>query len=204
MTDAQIETLIDLEVAHAGIEPVPEPEKPPELPPVPIQATVLRYKVGTLVFASAIDAQKVADLTVYQEEYDWNGAGNDFRWLKPCSYNVESVRYYEEKDVKANVGALKDRKNKTNATVSVSKAYTDYKQSIADIRETVYTELRKAREFKRQLDLAHQQWKKFIKLAEGNTAVAEKFFLDAYKNNPDMAAKATDFKTEILYAQEQK
>lgn len=195
MGEQQIADLIELEIAHAGIQPVPEPTT--KLAPFDqLVPKVTGYTIGNLVFATEAEAQQVASMMVLKEVCDYS-VSYDHKWLEPDEKTVKIEHYYTEEDVHAHQSVLKEQKAKKSQREAEQSAYNAYVKKLADIREKVYVALRQAHDYKRVYDLAQKTWEKFVRLADGNLNVAEKFFKDAYKDNPEIAAKITDFKAMI-------
>ena len=201
LDEAAVAKLIDLEVAFAGIQPVPEPVKSEdEEPAFKLKPTVKAYKVGNLLFDNEEDANTVASLATREEGYEYaGGAGYNYKWLKDAHHSVEIVSYYTEAEVRAALPVITMKVKTKETRESDAAEYKAYTEKIAAIRNTVAEKLGEARRFKRELDLARKTWNRYLELAEGDANLAEKFYMEAYKNNEELARKATDFRAEILY-----
>lgn len=192
LTEEEIKTLVELEVAYAGVLPVICPVSPIK-PEVSIKAEICAYECFGLIFKRLEDAVALSGMEVMSSEYDYRGAGCSFHWLMPKTYGkaVEKKSFYTQEDVMS----IKDKQSEYNKAKSnydsELSAYEKYSSSISKIKEAVYSTYYEALNFKKSVELANIQYKKYLGLAEQNHEIALKFFLDAYKDYPEIIEAVT-------------
>lgn len=185
LNSTQIEELIDLEIAHAGIQPVPPPA-PVELKDIGIIQSDEAYAVGNLIFANEEDAKKVAEMATFDTDENWQ-IGYEFKWLKPVSRRpVERRRFYKQADIEGAKALIFANKEKMNSVQPAKDAYDNFVKETSGIRNKVFTAVQDAHHQARKIELARETWQKHLRLADNDRAVAEKFFRDAYKNEPEI------------------
>lgn len=180
-----IQRLIDIELAVDGVIPVPQPQS------FTMQAAGLEkkdqaFQVGGMIFRKREDAEKVAVMELLTQGYDYSGAGYDYNWLTPAEVKVETVAYYLEADVRAAAAQLREfskRKDQYDKEVS---AWDKYQKRVSSIREEVWAAIWAARDEQCKIDTAFQTLNKYRDLADGDEAVAENFFKNTYKDQPDL------------------
>lgn len=192
-----IQILIDLEIAYAGILPVEEP-KPVSNPKEKLQKTETFYEVYGLLFTNAADAQVVAALNCFQTGYDYNGAGYDYKYAEP-HYNsgtVNVVKLYKKDEVKALRSELTQLKQQKEAYDEQKTAYDKYIDSIGGIRSAVWKAHTEATHFVAELETATKQYQKYLMLADNDPVIASRFFTEAYQNYPDIIEEVLPDRTE--------
>jgi hypothetical protein len=189
LTSEQIERLIDLEIAFAGILPVERPIPVTEFKPA-IEATDVAYEVFNVLFRKQEDATAVAGMEVLKSEYDYYGAGCNYCWLtERTDYDsgVKTKHFYKKEDVIPIKEAIKDSRKKQEAYKKEDEEYEKYLKSISSIRDEVYSACREAARFMARVEKAQQVYNKHLDLAENNVEIAMNFFKDAYKNDTEIA-----------------
>lgn len=177
----QIDLLIELEIAYAGIEPVIMPTKP-TLEDLGIVKNDCYYQVGSMLFVKEEDALQVSGMDRVSEDYDCN-IGYNYRYTKPVIDSaVSKVMYYKQEDITRVQPALARNKAKLNEYEPAMKAYNQYTKETSGIRQRVYSAISEARDLQEEIDLAKKQYDKYLVLADNNTEIAENFFRNTYKN----------------------
>jgi hypothetical protein len=184
LSDSETQTLIDLELAHAGVIPEESP-KEPELTVPDIKPTIEAFEVRGLVFLNKEDAMVAGKLPAMRENYDYN-IGSEYKTLQPMqdSYDDKGIRprmYFDKSALNAVKSQLQDIKRARNEYDSQLARYTKFVESTKSIRDSVYNAVRDARNEKREFEAAQTLFRKHLALAENNRQIAENFFRLAYK-----------------------
>lgn len=189
MNDSEIETLIDLEVAHAGILPV-LPPKPKELPLVDIKPTIEVFEIDNVIFTRMEDAAAFQKMERRKTEYNYSSTGTNYMWLRPVEESfqnsIQAKKYYTEADVMRVRQALIHKKEIENENLAAKTEYEKFLKDTNDIREEVHGAYRDAVRLTEKRVQAEKIYSKHLELADGNAAIAEKFFRDAYKSEPEI------------------
>lgn len=186
VTEKDIETLIEIEIAHKGIMPIECPT-PPDIGSAGIAKDHVAYNVKGMLFAKKEDALAVAAMSILGEEYDYSGAGYNYKWLDPViNPDVAEVSYYKQADVVRVQQALIELKKKKDAYECKKGEYDKYMKSTGDIRNDVWATITNVREKEQELTLARRTYKKHLELAGNDADVAQKFFCDAYRERQDI------------------
>ncbi len=185
LTEAQIQRLIDIEIAHAGIMPVDCPI-PPSLKNAGIVKTEIAYRIGDMYFANRADAETVARMNCLKSEYDWNISYN-YKWLTPTIDPVITEEsFYRQEDVVRVKGILADIESKKKDYEPQKTAYDKYLKATGDIRNQVWAKVHAAQALQREIELAQRTYQKHLDLAEQDETVAQNFFREAYKDREDL------------------
>jgi hypothetical protein len=187
LDEAGVERLIDIELAVAGVAPVPQPQAF-TLAEAKLAKTEKAYKVGSLIFKKREDAEKVAGMQLLTTGYDYSGAGYTYNWLKPMEGSVETEFYYKEDEVRAAGLQLREFNKRKEEYQKEKKSWDEYQERIADIKEGVWLAVRKAQREMCRIDDAFQTLNKYKDLADGAVEVAENFFRNTYQSQPDIIA----------------
>lgn len=191
LTDEQTETLIELEIAHAGIKPVLPPEYE-EVPVITIQPTDMVYEVHGLNVRSKEDAETLAKIETCSDTYDY-GAGYDYKYLNPPEPGTITVKkFYLHSDIEAMTKLLRLKKAVEERNAARRKEYTAYEGETKSITDHVNTFRYEAREFAGKVEYAKKIFEKHLKLAEGNHGIAVNFFKTAYKGQDEIVAKVLE------------
>lgn len=190
LDDAGIQTLIDLEVAHAGIKPEADPGEAPTVDPNDfIKPTEYCYEVGSLKFKDEEDAKIVAQMSPLDYDYD-GAAGYNFKWLKPGRPSqVERCAFYKEADVKRLAVEIQEAETLKSDFDKRMKAYKGYREEVYGVEGTVWDRANEARRFQREIEMATVAFEKHKILADGVVIIAERFFADAYRDHPNIIEK---------------
>jgi len=184
-SDAQVETLIELEIAHKGIEPVEAPISP-SLESIGISKSHLAWQIGNIIVSTEEEARTIAAMNILTEHYNYE-IGYEYKWLDPdISPKVHQAAYYKEQDIVRVAKELQDHERKKKIYDSAKSKYSKFLKDISEIRSHVWGYMVDAREFRDQVDLAKKTWEKHLVLADQNKEIAEKFFRDAYKDNEEI------------------
>jgi hypothetical protein len=185
LTDAQIEFLISLEIAEAGIAPVECPAKP-SLEDVGIAKNVVAYKVKGCIVKSAEDVAQLMKMQVFSSHYDYN-CGYEYEWLEEdIQAQPTQCCFYHEQDVLRLKEILQDNKRKMAEYTEKKNTYDKYLKQTGEHRNAVFNAVNAATSYYREVALAQKTWEHHLQLAENDHAVAMRFFKAAYKDRPDL------------------
>jgi len=196
LSDDEIQTYIDVEVAYAQIVPVPEPRQV-TLDDLGLVPTVSAYSVGGLLFKNQADAEMVAKLPMLAEDYDYSGAGYDFRWLKPAGHQVTLCNYYTEEEIRGRGNTLKEQQKRKENYKTELKKYQEYRKNVQYCANEVWEAVAKARRYKAEIDTARETLEKYLQLANQDEKVAADFFRNTYFNHPDILEIVLGEKSEV-------
>lgn len=192
LTPEQINTLIDLECAHAGIRLLPElPEKPDLEPPEP---DVVIFNVEGATFVNLEDAQKVADLMSSLPRcryYTWDNEG----------VKDENNPIVVQREKAFSPGHASRTANQKEEIKRRQKIYDDAKREFdkinnerKDIRESVHEALNVAQSERDRIDAYKREYDKYLGLANGDSEIAMNFLLKARNEETEFIEQ---LKTEI-------
>ena len=193
MTDAelvdlngeQIDRIIEVEVAFAGVEPVMCPEAP-KLEDLGITKTVEVFVVAGLLFANREDAEAVARLPVLKEDYDYK-IGYGWKYLSPLTeLSIKGESYYTEDDLTRVQSAILHRDKLKENYKKEKESWDGFTASIAEIKQGVWNAIGAARTRVAELRHALEIYSHHLDLADNDEEVAKKFFRDAFKGRPSL------------------
>jgi len=196
VSQEDLNLLVDLELAHAGIL---SETSPTELPPFDagIKPTETFYEVFGVLFKNQADAITVSMMSVAAEEYDYYGAGYTYKFPSFDRSNAVSTKVlFKKEDVMRVKAALSARKKAEEVYAEESKKYTKFTEATSKIRSDVTDAYYEACDFARSIELAKQMLEKYRVLADGNEETARNFFRDAYKSNPSLIQEVLEEKEE--------
>ena len=191
LTDNELENLVYLEIAYAGIIP----EEYPVLtsaPTVDIKPTVKAYECDNVYFDTIENANTFQNMKRFARNYDYSLTGtSDFVCLdeknaRDYSNGIKTAMFYEKNDIEKIKHELKRIGQIKKSNESLSKNYSIYIESINCHRDNVYMAHRESVETMNKRKKALSVYKKHLELADNNKEIAEKFFRDAYKDYPDI------------------
>lgn len=181
LTSKQIDLLIELEVAHAAIEPVMPPVKP-SLERVGITKSAIAYQVNNILFVNEDDALTVANMSMVAETYEYE-TGYKYKWLKPVmDPSVSKVSYYRQEDVVRVQAALVDNNAKLATYEPAVNAYNKFMKQTGEVRNNVRAAVSEALEVQKELTMAQEQYKRYLILAGDDKEIADNFFRNTYKH----------------------
>lgn len=187
LTDEDLQRYIDIEIAYAGITPVIEPVPVPDFDPG-IKPKVKAYEVCGIVVKDIKDAQTIAGMKTYSADYDYYGSGSNYKYLTE-RYNrdeIKTIYFYEKDDVTRIKAQLKDRKDTVDHYNEMKGDWDKYQEKTSSCRSEVMTAYREAVHYQRRVEHGKQQYERYLKLAEGETSIANRFFSDAFKDDQEM------------------
>ncbi len=185
LEEPDVEKLIELEIAEAGILPVPCPASP-NLASVGISKSDIAFEVGGVVVRTEEEALRIASMEVLKEDYDYN-IGYSYKWLKPHTrLEVEKVAFYRQDDVVRVSAALVDLERKKNAYEEERKVYDAFVKETGKHRNEVWGTVDEARKAVAEIKFANEVYVKHLELADGDEVVARRFFTNAYEDRTDI------------------
>lgn len=200
LTDSDIQTLIDIEIAYAGIIPVFVPDPPPAYK-VPFKPTEIAYEIYGVLFTDFDDALAFSKMSIVSSNYDWNKAGSDYKWLEPKSTydsGIKTREFYRKADIDSIIQELYNYKRVKEAYEEASKEYNTFVERISDLRNAVYDAIREAKIYLAEISAAKALYQKYITLADGDETIALSFIKDAYKERQDIIDAITVKEVEEL------
>ena len=181
-----VQRLIDIEIAVAGIAPVspPLPLNPERLGLVKSETA---YRVSGTLYETMEDAKIAQGLKMVNEDYDC-AAGWHYKYLVPVNGpGIDMVQFYQKSDVLENAGRLRDLNNEKEKYDKEQATYKEYLKAIGVCRDEVKDAVNEAHiRAPSPFQSAQQTLDNYVKLAEGDEAIAKNFFLGTYKNQPDI------------------
>ena len=187
LSDEEIQTSIDLEVAYAGIMPVPQPVYE-DVPAIDLKKNDSCYKVHGCYLKSKEDAEVLSRMEICSETYDYQGgAGYDYKFLTDPETGVISIeKFYTRADVINISKVIKLKKSIEERNSVKRKEYNEYESRIKEIVDHVNCLVSSARDFYARVGLAKTVFEKHLKLAEGNRGIAVNFFKTAYSGQDEI------------------
>ena len=186
LTDEQVATLIELEIACEGIKPVFKMDVP-TLAEVHITPSVVAYEVHGHLYQNEDDALDVARKPFFTSEYDYRIGGYDYKWLEPKqSIEVSKRLFYEKADLMRVKEALAENHRKQETYEKQNQEYDKFLKATMAVRQAVWSAVNDARRAAAAVEHAKSIFQKHLGLAEGNEEIAKNFFRAAYKNEPEI------------------
>jgi len=187
LDDTGIRRLIDIEVANAGIAPIPMPEKP-ELVDETLAKTDRAYEVGGVYVKTEEEAMKLASMDLHTTEYDYNTGGYDYKFLKPIATTIEKRDFYRQQDIVLMAEVIRDNKRRQEDYNEVKAEYDKYLKETGKHYDAVWEHVKEVRERAGKIEAARRTFNYYLDLAEGDEQVAVKFFKNTYGEYEDVIA----------------
>ena len=185
LTEDDLQTFIDIEIAYDGIKLV-NPIKLKEILPVDIVPTELFYSVHEKLYKTLEEASTVAKVPAYGSDYDYNAGGYEYKYCTPRQEaTVTPVKFYKKEDVDHIRDILKKNKEAKEFNEKVNGDYQKYCKAIDACRSEVMTIYYDAMEKERRIEAAIADFNKYLKIAKGDQQVALEFFTNAYKDEDE-------------------
>jgi hypothetical protein len=124
-------------------------------------------------------------MALWRSNYDWS-IGSQYLWLEEKLRPVETKMFYEEAVIRGRGEQLKAIKNTSSKYNADLKAYNEYLAEKERISGEVWGAINDARNWIAKLNCARETHANYLRLADGNQAVARKFFEDTFKANPHL------------------
>ena len=188
LTDEDVKTLIELEIAHEGIMPIPCPEKP-DLENAGITKCVRGFQIGSLICKNEEDAITISGMELLTDNYNYT-IGYDYKWLDPIlNPKITEVYFYKQDDISRVASVLQDIERKKKVYENEKNKYDSFIAKTGKIRDSVWSSVTKARKFEEKVGFAKEIYEKHLTLAEGSEEIAQKFFRDAYEGEEDIVKR---------------
>ena len=190
LSDQEVNDLIDLECAHASIPLLPD------APVAPTKAELLpdlaMYQIDDLSFLSHEDATKVAALVATMDRVEPHyipGPGYE-QYAKPISKgtypDIATKRIYSGTAALGQGSLLVQQAARKKEYAEAKEAYDELVEKRGDVVNGVHEAIREAqREYARRSFLM-AQYRRYLKLADGNGEIALGFLCDAYEDVGDL------------------
>lgn len=184
LTDEAIQKFIDIEVAFAGIQMVTKP-LPVEPSRIAIVPTISAYSVKRVIVEDLEVAKVLQTAVVYTVNYNYPDYDRKYLDEKKDS-GIETQQFYRKEEldqVKSQVAAAKETET---VFKEASKLHCEYQQQIDGFQHEVLGAVSNARQVVYQRQQAQAAYDRYLDLADGNEAIAAKFFRDAFKGQVDV------------------
>lgn len=189
LKDEDIERLIDIEIANAGIMPVACPVVP-SLEDEGIVKSEIAYEVGGILFKDEKDAITVSRMEQFNKNYDWKIGGYNYPWLDPITErSITKQNFYRQTDITRIKEILQRNESKRKEYDTHKNEYDKFLSETGKIRDAVYSFWREALNFQREIDEAIAVLEKYRGLSDGDETVAINFFKNTYKSREDIIEK---------------
>lgn len=188
LNEEKLERLVQIEIAHNGILPVEAPEKI-TLETDGIIKNVVGYEVFNTIFKKKEDAEKVVQMAVLKEEYNYN-IGYEYKWLVlQTDVRISQVFYYKQEDVVRIKDVLQKNTLKKSEYEKQKNEYDIYIDKSSKARSEVYDTYNNAKHFQNEIDQAKQTFELYKDLADGDITIATNFFKKNYADYPNIIEK---------------
>ena len=189
LSSEEVDNLVDLECAHAGVQLLPFKPESPKMEKAPSEDMVY-FTISELEFLKMEDAMAVAAFVAEKERIRTKYAGGG-RYERVFSATVKEIPEIASKKLWSEVhynqiAHIKERiESEKKAYESQKKEYDDIVESRAEISNSVLAAVEKAHSEKRTLDMLCRDARRYLKLSLGDKEIAKRFMLDACKNHID-------------------
>jgi molecular chaperone DnaK (HSP70) len=185
LTEEQIGTYIEFAMMERGIVPVECPVKP-TLESAGITKSEVAYRVGANLYIDRDEATKAAKFKMASTNYDYSGAGYDYKWLTTDEIEKSVVEeyYYKEDDVKRMASVLRSIREKTEAYERIYKEYKEVTKKSANIKQEITNAIWEAQDYLDRVKHAQKTFDKYKELCMGGEEAAKNFFRLNF--SPDM------------------
>ena len=188
LEEEDIERLVDIELAHDGIMPVSPPsEVSASHPNSHITKDQKFYEVGGVLFKNESDALTFAKMERFKEDYDYS-TGYDFKYPTAITDQPAPVFLYSKEAIDRHAAIIVNHKEAKEAIEDHRKDYEEYKKAMTKVRTNIWNAISEAQSKQRKVDEARNTFEKYIELANGDKAVAIKFFKKTYKDYDELIA----------------
>jgi hypothetical protein len=181
----EVDNLIDLECAHAGVQLLPPKPESPKVEKEPSE-DMAYYVLSELNFIKMEDAMAVAAVVAEKERtktkyvggrYDYVLTGTIKEIPEIASKKLWSEAHYNQ------IAHIKERIEFDKKAYEKQKnEYDRIVESRQEISSSVLAAVEKARDEKYLLEMLCRDARRYLKLALGDKEIAKRFMLDARKN----------------------
>lgn len=185
LDDVDVEDIIAREIMEQGVKKVDEPV------PLLLQKPALKkekfYEADGVLFKTMSQAEKFAALQPYRKDYHWN-IGSEFYYSKKSNVRIEVVELYDETELLERAEDLQDWNRAYQDWQTHKNRYDSYLRSKSRINKEVWDRVTKVRADNRELQEIQDAYYEYIKLANGDKEIAQKFLFKTYGEEAAMAA----------------
>lgn len=176
LAEEEVQNYVEFALMEEGIV-VGECPMKPSLESVGITESEVVYRVGTNLFITREDATVAAGLKMCSTNYDYSGAGYDYKWTEPLNeVEIKEEFYYKEDDVKRLSSVLRMLKDKINAYNDAYDKYREATKKVVAIKERIMSVVWEAQEYMSRIEQAKKVFEKYKTLSGGDEEIAKKFF----------------------------
>jgi len=185
LDDVDVEDIIAREIMEQGVKKVDEPV--PFLLQKPSLKKERFYEANGVLFKTMSQAEKFAALQPYRKDYHWN-VGTEFYYSNKSNVRIEVVELYDETEVLERAPDLQDWNRAYQDWQTHKNRYDSYLRRKASISKEVWDRVTKVRAANRVLQEIQDAYYEYIKLANGDKEIAQKFLFKTYGEEAAMAA----------------
>jgi hypothetical protein len=187
LSDEEKQKYVDIELAFAGIIPMIKPVMDP-VPEVNIKPTVQAFEIYGVFFTDEKDAFAVSKSSACDSQCI--SGLYDYRYLTPRGegYNdgIKAKMFYTKAELEEVRTQLKERQRIEDKNSHAAKEWDAYLEKTEHVANLVTSAIAEAEDHKRRIDQAKTVYAKHYELAGGDEAIASRFFVDAYKDQPEI------------------
>jgi len=182
LTESDIDKYIKYECAEDGIKFEPAPIKP-ELTDK-IKPTVECFIMPSMIVQDKQLAQKALDILTegqtFHEEYDYGGAGYDYKYLEPFNFQISSKMLYDKNIIDGLSEKLKRFKIQKEEYSVLHAAYEENKKKYDVISKNIYAYIDNIKEKFEKRNKYQKTYNEYLSLTGGDEHIAKTFFIKAY------------------------
>ena len=184
LTPEQIDWLIRYACAEEGIRHLPEPVKPEPFKPE-YDAEV--YEVHGMYFATFEAAKEVKNaLSIYSDEmrkldYDWRNSSS-YKYVSEGSFtfSVEKFKCFTPARYEKIAGELQSLEAEKRKYETLLKEYREEQNKMLSVKLSIYEVIESHRTTAYIREKSCNDYREYLKLANGNVETARRFFEKAY------------------------
>jgi len=177
LDDVDVEDIIAREIMEQGVKKVDEPA------PFLLQKPALKkekfYEANGVLFKTMGQAEKFTALQPYRKDYHWN-IGTEFHYSNKSNVRIEVVELYDETELLEMAQDLQNWNRAYQDWQTHKNRYDSYLRSKSRISKEVWDRVTNVRAANRELQEIRDAYYEYIKLANGDKEIAQKFLFKTY------------------------
>jgi hypothetical protein len=181
MSEEDVRSLLDVELMSKGVLKVVEPTLR-EIKTFNI-SQITYYEVNGVFFETADQAQKFLELNPLTSEYDYYGAGYDYKYAAPGSREIKQVMLYDRQEVLNLKIVLTENKIAKEENEKIVRMYNKATEEQNEVFKGVWDDWfdQKNRAFEHQK--IQDTRAKYLELAKGDAGIAEIFLKKVFSED---------------------
>lgn len=192
LTDDRIKTYVDYQCAVNGVRMLTRPEEP-----------VKNYAVKMEDVAFIIPSFIIKDLAVveqimkiisqtqtYEEAYDYNGMGWNYKWLKEQDVPLPHSRklFYKQEDLMRAKTLISEYTAANDKYKEALKEFDEHDKKRRALSQEIYDYIDEIHEKERQKNSLLKKFDDYKAIANGDASIAAKFLVKAYPEAAELLA----------------